>query len=1050
MASYFSKFKDLLLRRKPVAHSYRHGPANMLGTFTLDKLPPFTLFTADTMLRDPQVKFGLTIRNGGLLQGEVEIKGDNQQEVAFVQRQWDRIWNSHAGLLLRAKRWGYAPFEVTFKPESGKFNKWVGVKDLHFFHPRDARLLVRGGEHAGIRVNRLRDVGQEKILMPSALWVTHQADTGNRYGMSINFDAYSPWWEKWMERGAKDVLRLRMIKDAYSGDVFKVPMELVEDKDGNQIPYMDLIREAIEARLAGSPLFLPNLTDENGNSLIEYTPPSDNGRPDGILEWAERLDWDIWKGQGVVREVVEAATSGSGYSGRSIPMTTFLTALGEELKEVVHCVDRDVLRPLTHINMGREPSYEIYPKSLVETFADDMGNSGMGGESMGGTQSQQRGSDGNGQWIPQQGVRGGQRWMNTQTQQVTYRPPAQFAEDTNGHQYSCLMGRFHPDVAAKVWNISQRIADDDLAEDGRENWPHLTLLYGIHSNEPDQVKHLLRNQGPIALRFGGYGVFENPEGDVLYLSVESMTVYQIRQKLEEAIPNTQTHPDYIPHVTLAYLKSGAAKKYLDNPWLLGQPHPPEMGVVGIEELEFSNQFDQRFPIFLRGDVIQFAEFDPAKHPRDEEGRFTDTKGKTHSIGLPKNKKRMTIDQAGAALKEMGYELGKGDYDLHTRETKYLVTDGAGRKMWLNAQDLREMVYRTASVQFAEEADGAEDALRPFLITADRWIRKSIREIMDEIRESAGSNIARPSLLVEITAIISRLRQRVRRGLAESMVAAGLYGMHSVAMDVAEHMPPPPTGDTSVPPSSPPPPTEFPAPLDGDDEPEIRFPIVDKMLTDMRDSPVFNDTDYRAVAQQVHDGAFAVTGDLEAKTVEDIRNTLVENLERGPDAKRFVDDVQEVLINSDGLSENHLHTVFRTNMQTAVSDSMERALHKPLVVDFFQYRAYFATSDERTRDTHRALEKLGLNGTNIYNKDDPVWQEFRAPWDYNCRCSWAPVTVRDAANRGVVEAQEWWARAEAMADERGGRPANYLSETAPQSFEFVPHPPFSAPPEFERR
>lgn len=777
MASYFSKFKELLLKRKPVAHGYRHGPANMLGTFTLDKLPPFTLFTADTMLRDPQVKFGLTIRNGGLLQGEVEIKGDNQQEVAFVQRQWDRIWNSHAGLLLRAKRWGYAPFEVTFKPESGKFNKWVGVKDLHFFHPRDARLLVRGGEHAGIRVNRLRDVGQEKILMPSALWVTHQADTGNRYGMSINFDAYSPWWEKWMERGAKDVLRLRMIKDAYSGDVFKVPMELVEDKDGNQIPYMDLIREAIEARLAGSPLFLPNLTDENGNSLIEYTPPSDNGRPDGILEWAERLDWDIWKGQGVVREVVEAATSGSGYSGRSIPMTTFLTALGEELKEVVHCVDRDVLRPLTHINTGREPSYEIYPKSLVETFADDMGNSGMGGESMGGTQSQQRGSGGNGQWIPQQGVRGGQRWMNTQTQQVTYQPPA---------------------------------------------------------------------------------------------------------------------------------------------------------------------------------------------------------------------------------------------------------------------------------QFAEEADGAEDALRPFLITADRWIRKSIREIMDEIRESAGSNIARPSLLVEITAIISRLRQRVRRGLAESMVAAGLYGMHSVAMDVAEHMPPPPTGDTSVPPSSPPPPTEFPAPLDGDDEPEIRFPIVDKMLTDMRDSPVFNDTDYRAVAQQVHDGAFAVTGDLEAKTVEDIRNTLVENLERGPDAKRFVDDVQEVLINSDGLSENHLHTVFRTNMQTAVSDSMERALHKPLVVDFFQYRAYFATSDERTRDAHRALEKLGLNGTNIYNKDDPVWQEFRAPWDYNCRCSWAPVTVRDAANRGVVEAQEWWARAEAMADERGGRPANYLSETAPASFEFVPHPPFSAPPEFKRR
>lgn len=133
-----------------------------------------------------------------------------------------------------------------------------------------------------------------------------------------------------------------------------------------------------------------------------------------------------------------------------------------------------------------------------------------------------------------------------------------------------------------------------------------------------------------------------------------------------------------------------------------------------------------------------------------------------------------------------------------------------------------------------------------------------------------------------------------------------------------------------------------------------------------------------------------------------------------------------------------------------AEAREQAVRKLLVGDFFPYRAYSATTDQDVRAEHMALESLGLNGTNIYNAEDPVWRKFRPPWDYGCRCCWHAVSVRQAAQRGVVEAQEWLARSEAIASERGGTQARYLAETAPDAFQFVPMPPFDPPPEFRER
>lgn len=234
------------------------------------------------------------------------------------------------------------------------------------------------------------------------------------------------------------------------------------------------------------------------------------------------------------------------------------------------------------------------------------------------------------------------------------------------------------------------------------------------------------------------------------------------------------------------------------------------------------------------------------------------------------------------------------------------------------------------------------------------------------------------------------------------------------------------------------------------EPKIIFPVVDDAVTVLQDADIFSSTDFRKVAEAARKEAFAITADLEEGTVAKIRDVLADNLAAGGDRDAFVAKVEEILtVEGSPLSPAHTHQVFRNNVNAALSNGAERALAKPLVADAFPYRVYFATHDSRVREEHRAMETLGLDGTDVYHKDDPTWLNYRPPWDYNCRCSWVAISVNQAAERGVKEAIEWQDRARGMAEEKGGRFSQYLGETEPATHQFVKSPPFPPSPEFKR-
>jgi hypothetical protein len=89
--------------------------------------------------------------------------------------------------------------------------------------------------------------------------------------------------------------------------------------------------------------------------------------------WKKDVDLEVWKALEVPPEIIQAASTGSGFSGRWIPFVVALSACHMELAELIRCVDRDILRPLARLNFAAEPRYDIRPKSLVDIYAKKFG-----------------------------------------------------------------------------------------------------------------------------------------------------------------------------------------------------------------------------------------------------------------------------------------------------------------------------------------------------------------------------------------------------------------------------------------------------------------------------------------------------------------------------------------------------------------------------------------------------------------------------------------------------------------------------------------------------
>lgn len=153
---------------------------------------------------------------------------------------------------------------------------------------------------------------------------------------------------------------------------------------------------------------------------------------------------------------------------------------------------------------------------------------------------------------------------------MTYRP---FTDRKAGlHPYSSVQINLPSILADQVVRWGQSTIHDkdvycppnDLIH-GREDEVHVTLLYGIHSQSPEETQSILSRQNPFEVRLGHISIFtSNEEFDVVKIEAISPSLFHFNQLLKTNIQNTPCYDIYRPHVTIAYIKKDLYKSLVGN------------------------------------------------------------------------------------------------------------------------------------------------------------------------------------------------------------------------------------------------------------------------------------------------------------------------------------------------------------------------------------------------------------------------------------------------------------------------------------------------------
>lgn len=142
----------------------------------------------------------------------------------------------------------------------------------------------------------------------------------------------------------------------------------------------------------------------------------------------------------------------------------------------------------------------------------------------------------------------------------------QFIKESSGYEYGCVM----VEVPVKNWKeITSYIDPEDVYTGGddthsiQEN-PHLTLLYGLHKEvTTEMIKSVFDNfTDNINIVVDGIDIFENEDYDVVKFNVKADGALQYLHDELSKFPNSNSFPDYKPHITIAYVKKGSGKKYI--------------------------------------------------------------------------------------------------------------------------------------------------------------------------------------------------------------------------------------------------------------------------------------------------------------------------------------------------------------------------------------------------------------------------------------------------------------------------------------------------------
>jgi 2'-5' RNA ligase len=134
------------------------------------------------------------------------------------------------------------------------------------------------------------------------------------------------------------------------------------------------------------------------------------------------------------------------------------------------------------------------------------------------------------------------------------------------YEYGCVMLYFNfPEMEQmhRMINKDDVYTSDEDGSFGLESEPHTTLLFGLHPEVTDQdITNVLSKHYFSMCSINNASLFETPEYDVLKFDVSGDGLHECNSALTQ-YPHTTNFPDYHPHLTIGYLKSGTGKKHTE-------------------------------------------------------------------------------------------------------------------------------------------------------------------------------------------------------------------------------------------------------------------------------------------------------------------------------------------------------------------------------------------------------------------------------------------------------------------------------------------------------
>ncbi len=127
---------------------------------------------------------------------------------------------------------------------------------------------------------------------------------------------------------------------------------------------------------------------------------------------------------------------------------------------------------------------------------------------------------------------------------------------------------------------------------------HITILYGV---KPDvlvsEVQAFVESLPMVVVKLGSINFFNQPDQDVLKITVDSPQLQEINKKFQEYLGDHNIEPSkypYNPHLTLAYIKPGSLQHLEGNDrfngyvYLLKNMTYSEPGSVKKHQFSLSN------------------------------------------------------------------------------------------------------------------------------------------------------------------------------------------------------------------------------------------------------------------------------------------------------------------------------------------------------------------------------------------------------------------------------------------------------------------------------